>query len=244
MKKFDNSVLITLIIVVGVIILFLISWSIFNSFVPKNTVNSNGMSSIKVMPDLVTVYINIETRGKTSEEANNKNSEIFDKLMDSLSKDGLSNKEIQTHGFNIYPNYNWENGKNEIKDYTAIHSLVTKISAQETSKIGKVIDSSVEAGATVNSVNFELSLERQNQYKAEAIKLAGRDAQIKVQALAEGVGKRVGELISISSSDFYYMPWKIYESSSSSVDLKVATTNIQPSEQEITASVTAIFEIK
>ena len=92
MKKFDNSVLITLIVVGGVIILSLISWSILNSFTPKSTVSSNGMSAIKVMPDLVTIYINIETRGKTSEEANNKNSEIFDKLISSLLKNELKNE--------------------------------------------------------------------------------------------------------------------------------------------------------
>ena len=93
----EKSVQITLIIVLGVVVLFGMLYSSFFSLMPEtNTVTGNGESSIDVVPDLVTVYFNVETKGKTSQEANDNNSAIVDELTTELLKLGLERKEIQT----------------------------------------------------------------------------------------------------------------------------------------------------
>jgi hypothetical protein len=123
--------------------------------------------------------------------------------------------------------------------------LKVEITTDETEKIGDIVNSSLNAGASISSVNFELSPEKQNDAKKEAIKIAAEDARLKAEALASGVGKKLGSLVSISNSDFYYSPWNVYTSSGyGSTDAKEAVMQITPSEQEITASVNAVFKIK
>lgn len=243
-KQFDKSVLITGIIVIGIIAALFIGAKYFGNS-PQNTITANGISSVKILPDVVSVYIGIDTKGTTSSEANNKNSEIYSSVKKTLMNLGLDEKEIQTQSFNIYPTYDYTSGSGKITGYQASHSLKIQVSANNVEMIGKVIDAGVNSGAGISSINFELSMEKQNEVKAQAIKLAAEDAKTKAEALAEGVGKKLGSLVSVSSSDFNYTPWIIYNADSGgSVGAKETATQIQPSEQEVTASVNAVFKIR
>jgi uncharacterized protein len=248
--KMDKSVQITLIIVLGFVIIAGIGYATFSSLMPskQNTVTGNGQAVVKVTPDLVKVYFGVETTAKTSQEAKDNNSVIVDNVITALLKQGFERKEIQTQDFNIYPDYNWDTGKQELKGYKATHTLVVEIPTEQSDKIGNAIDAGVDAGALINYINFELSQDKQNEYKAQALKLASEDAKLKADSIATGLNKQVGKLVSVSDNNFYYSPWNIYSTASSgSADVamaKEATTNIQPGNQEISASVTAIFELK
>ena len=237
----EKSVQITLIIVAGFVLLGFLGFIALQGLNPnQNTVTGEGLANIKAVPDLVGVYFNVQTRGTTSEEATTKNSEIVDDLITELVKQGFERKDIQTLNFNVYPEYN-RNG------YSVTHQIKVGLSTDRADKIGDVIDAGVEAGAGISYINFELSQEKQNEYKAQALKLAAEDAKLKAQAIAEGLGKKVGNLVSTSSSDFNYYPWAVYSSSGRAEDAtlaKEATTNIQPSEQEISARVIAIFKLR
>lgn len=237
----EKSTQTTTIIAVTLVIMTLIITSSLNP--SSNTINANGQAEIEAMPDLITIYFNIETDGSTSKEAEDANSGISNLLIQSLVAQGFKEKEIQTTSYNIYPNYNWNSGTQKIIGYKASHMMKLEISAEDSEKLSGIIDSSTESGALISSIDFALSQEKQNQYKAEALKLASEDARIKAEAVAEGLNKRLGKLVSVSTNDFDYYPWRIYESGSSSEDAKTATANIQPSEQKINARVTAVFKI-
>jgi uncharacterized protein YggE len=246
-SKIDKSVQIILIVVLAIIVLVGMGYMTFISLTPTlNTVTGNGQATIGTMPDLVTVYFNIETEGKTSVEAKDKNAEIVDDLIIALLKEGFERKDIQTQNFNIYPDYDWNGREREIKGYRARHSIRVELSTEESDKIGKVIDAGVNAGAGISYINFELSQEKQSEYKAEAIKLAAEDAKIKAEALAEGLDKKLGRLVSVSDSYFDYSPWRIYEMGEEQTVgiVKEATTNIQPGEQKISASVRVIYKLR
>lgn len=244
-NQIDKSVWITLIIVAGAIAISLVIYSGVNLFAEKKTVSAEGRSEIKVQPDVVGIYFNIQTEGKTADEARNKNSEIVEKMKSSLKEEGFSDSEIQTQSFNIYPKYDYSGRDQRITGYTATHSIRVEVDAGETEKIGKAIDRGVDAGAGINYINYELDPENQKEYKTEAIRLATEDARAKAKALAEGAGQRLGDIVSVSTSDFGYSPWRIFsaEGSATAEDAK-ASTDIQPSEQTINARVTAVFEIR
>ncbi|HLC87089.1 MAG TPA: SIMPL domain-containing protein [Candidatus Nanoarchaeia archaeon] len=246
-----KSVQITLIIVLGVLILAGLGFYTISSFSPfkRDTISVTGNSKVEAMPDIVTVYFNVQTSGKTTEEASQKNSEIVDSLVNGLLAEGFLREDIQTENFNIYPEYEWINGKRQDKGFTAVHSIKLKMPASETDKIGKSVDIGAKAGASINYINFELSQEKQNDYKAEAMKLAAEDAKIKAEAVAEGLGKEVGKLVSVSVDQFDYYPWRIYETAGAgfaeeAMLAKEAATGIQPGEKEISAQVSAVFKIK
>ena len=247
----DKSVQITLIIVGAVLALALIGGFLFMNVIPTgNTVSAQGMSVVKATPDIVTVYFNVQTNGTTASEAKDKNAEIVDDAITELVKLGLERKDIVTENFNVYPDYSYDyrTGAQTSRGYIATHSIKVELASSDFDKVGGVIDAGVDAGALISYINFELSLEEQNKLKAEALKLAGEDARLKAEATAEGLDKSLGRLVSVSSSNFDYYPWQIYRNadmmSSGVAEAKVATTSIQPGQQEVTASINVVYKIK
>ena len=239
--KMDKSVQITLIVVVGIILLALIVPNITNP--SQNTISVAGTATIEVTPDLVGVYFSVDTQGATANEAGDKNTLIVQDLTNALIALGFEEDEIQTQSYNIYPDYNYPAGT--IKGYRATHSLRVEVLANQSARIGSVVDAGLDAGAGLGYLNFELSQENQNKYKAEAMKLAAQDATAKAEGVAEGFGKSLGSLVSVTINDYGYVPWLAYDASGAEGSVvREAATSIVPTEQQISASVTAIFKIR
>jgi hypothetical protein len=201
-----------------------------------------------VMPDLIGVYFNVETDGSTSKISEDENSAITDALMEKLSQQGFEEEEIQTTSYNIYPNYNWNSGKNRITGYRASHTLRIEISSEDSEKLGTIIDAATDSRAGISYINFELSKDKENEYKSEALKLAAQDAKLKAKSIADGLDKRLGRLVSTSDNSFYYSPWRVYESAasggiSSNDEAKMESASIQPGEQTITGRISATYRI-
>lgn len=246
MKKVDKSILITGMIVLGVMIVVFGVLGFFKNVSGYNTISASGESSISVSPDLVVVYFEILTTGSDGETASEENSEIYDRLYNSLTVLGFTDEQIVTQGYSVYPNYDYSSSTRRITGYTASHSVNVEIDASETDKIGPVLDAGIDSGAGISYISYELTEENQSKYKAEAIRTATEDARVKAEALAEGAGERLGKLVSISSSDYYYYPMMAYsrgdimeESSGSDI-----ATDINPSEQDVSARVTVLFRIR
>ena len=250
MTNMDKSVKITLIIAVAIVVLALIGYIFINNLVNagSNTVSVDGQSTIKVTPDIVTVYFNVQTNGSTAKEAKDLNSGIVDKLTSELIKLGFESKDIQTESLNIYEDLRWENDRQKSYGFIASHQIKVELSTNSASKISEVIDAGVDSGALLSYINFELSTTKQNQYKAQALTEASKDAANKAQAIASGLGKRVGKLVSVSTSNFDYRPWNVYTASAGGMmedaaQAKVAANNIQPGSQEISGYVSATYKI-
>ena len=248
--KLRSSVQITLIIVAGIILLTLISILTIKSFVSssKDSLQVNGQSTIKVTPDLITLSYNVETKGNTSKEAEDSNTDIVNDLIYRVIQLGFDKTDLKTENFNIYPEYDWQSGEQKLLGYKAVHSLKIELTVDEMSKAGELIDAGTNAGTGISYINFELSPELEQEYKSKSIKLAAQDAKIKAEAIAEGFDKKVGKLVSVSLSEGnYYSPWRMYDSmeAGGSVAMaKEAVANIQPSEKEITAYVSAVYKLR
>jgi len=241
----DKSVQKTWIIVGGILVALLLVFAFVNNFANPRTISSTGTSTMEVLPDFVVVYFSIDTKGTTANEASNKNSKIVDDMKAALLLEGITEKEIKTINFNVYPNYDYRSGSSVITGYNAQHSLKVELNVDEKEKIGSVIDAGVGAGAGISYINYELNEDNQKKYKVEAIKLATEDARLKAEALAEGAGSSLGSIVSVSSSEWGYVPWLAADSSAvmEKGGAEIAT-EINPNEQEISATVNAVFRIR
>ena len=242
-----DSIKITWIIVSAVFAIALIGGLIYwNVNAPKNELSVTGSSTIKAMPDLVSVYFTVDTSGLTALAAKDANSLISAKVIENLVKIGLERDEIATESFNIYEDFVWENGRQRSKGFKATNSLKVVLDSEKMEKVGEVIDAGVNGGAMISYINFELSTEKENYYKAIAFENAAEDARIKAESIASGLNKEVGSLVSVSAQEFGYRPWPLYASAGAESDVaqaKAAVTNIQPGEKEVTGQVNAVFKI-
>lgn len=244
-KELQKTLIISGTIIIIAVLLFLA----FKPTSYNNTINVDGTSQVKATPNLIGIYFNVETSGDTSAEANSANTEIVSALKTSLINLEIPEEKITTQNFNIYQDYDWVNGKRVEKGYKATHSLKIELSTDDSEKIGQVIDAGVAAGAGISYINFELTQDLQNSYKAQAMQQATQDAKTKAEAIATGLNKKLGRLVSISTSDFGYSPWNIYSAkgvgiSEDAAEAQVAATSITPSEQTIYAQVSVVFKLR
>ena len=233
-------------ILVVIIILLVAGFLFYNSSnTEATTINVNGQSTIKAEADEVSVYVGIETTEKTSEESKNANAKISDNVLVVLKTAGIPEGDIETSSYYIYPEYDWSNNKQELVGYRT--SNVLKITTKDFDKVGTIVDSSVDAGATtIQSINFELSQDKQNEVKTQAISKATEDAKVKAEATAQGLNAKLGKVKTVTIQDYNYYPFPIYASADggAALDVKeVARTAIQPSSLDVSSTVNVVFEI-
>lgn len=210
----------------------------------SRTVSATGTAQMSVMPDEAIVYLLIETRNASADAARNMNSEVSSKVLGALYKIGINKSDIETQNYNIYPEYNWSSGSQEIVGYVASNNI--QVSSKDFNNVGKIVDASVKAGALVSYINFDLSMAKQNEYKKLVLANASNDAKAKAEAIAEGLGAKLGSLVSVSSSDYNYYPYPLYRSDMAAgvSSLEKATTDISPQKLDVTGTVTVSYSIK
>ena len=107
------------------------------------------------------IVLGVESEAKTANESLSQNSNSLNSVISSLTNSGLSEDDIQTSNFSIYPMYD------SIKDFNGNWQQVltgyrvSNILSIQTDKIdsaGDIIDAAVSSGANrVDNVSFQLS---------------------------------------------------------------------------------------
>ena len=200
------------------------------------TIRVSGESLIEVEPDIAYVYIEIETDGFTSREAKKKNDRISEEIMKNLEFTYV--EEIETDSFNIRKRYDWED--TGVRNYVATNVL--KVTTDDVEWVGRIVDKAVNNGATgIRRVSYELSEDKEEEIKKNALKKASENAYGKALVMAEGLGKEIGELISIEESDFGYMPYEgvVLETFAG----QAFDTKILPKDVEIRTTITLVYEV-
>lgn len=207
-------------------------------------ISAVGSSEIKAKPDMISVYITSQARDNSSSVAQEKALEISNKLVSELEKLGISDDDIELSNFNVYEDFDWSSSERKSIGFIASQSITVKLS--EFNKTLSVIKAATASGALVNGINYELSINKQNEYKAQALKKAGEDAKIKASSLAAGFGKRLGKLVSVQSQDFFYQPYPLYAKADiagmeGNIQAESAIAGVSPSDLTTTASVSATY---
>jgi uncharacterized protein YggE len=220
---------------------------VFSGVVAGETISVEGVSEVSVMPDLVSVYFNVEVLDDSAEVAKNENAEIVDAVKAGLIEVGFSREDFETQNFNVREEFDW--GRDEERTslgFRASHSIVVRVDAEDEEMIGKAIDVAVDNGALLGYVNFELSQELENEYKAEALRLAAQDAKIKAEAVADGLGVRLGKVVSTDMGNgFGYYPRMAF-AESDVVGLKGAeiATDIEVGEEKVRSSISVTYKLR
>lgn len=213
----------------------------------KKTLDSNGNSKIEVSANKVSIIIGYDSRNKDAAAAQEDNKLVSEQIINSLKNAGVKDSEIETLSYYVNPEYDWSNGKQTLKDYLATHTL--KISTLDLDKIGSYIDAAISGGANrVDSISYELTTEKQNELKAQALKEAAENARTKAEAIAAGSGTKIKKLVSVQDTSYDYRAWdypvmyaKAEGATSSDINIP---TQVETGKIVIEASVRAVFEIQ
>lgn len=246
----EKSVKITSIIMGVLLIISILGLITFIQLAPPaQTLSTTGVATIKATPDIMTLNLNVISRSNNLEEANQKNLEKVSLLINSLKEIGIKEEKITTTHLSVNEEYDWTSSGRKFIGYVATQNIRVEISTNESGIMSKAIDASVSNNAIVSYINFELSKDLENYYKTQAIELATLDAKNKAQAMVQGLGQKLGKVVSISDSEIYYSAYPIYRNydldSVSGSEAKTAIeSSITPRDQEIYGSVRIIYSVK
>jgi len=162
--------------------------------VPQIVVTGHG--EVKVSPDRATVQIAVQTRAATASEAAAQNATKQQSVLSALRALGLTNDQLSTVNYQVYPEQRYEQGKDPvISGYNVTNTIVADI--RRLDQVGKVIDAALSHGANlISSLQFYSSNTQgaRRTAIASAIEMARADAD----AAARAAGGSLGPLLEIN----------------------------------------------
>ncbi|MBT7902232.1 SIMPL domain-containing protein [Candidatus Woesearchaeota archaeon] len=212
-----------------------------------NIIKVSSDGEITVEPDKATSYVEITTLKTTANAAQEENAKLSDQVIAALKEKGIDESDIETNSFNLYPKQEWnrDTEKSELVGYEVTHSL--KIETKNIDQVGDYLDTAIKAGANrVNRISFGLSDEKSKEVKSQALDLAAKNAKTKAQNLAKSLDINLVKITQVYESETNYYPIEKYPMMSASfAESKVmdSSVNLQPSDVEVSAQVTLVYEI-
>jgi uncharacterized protein YggE len=209
-----------------------------------------GTSSIELKPDMATLSLGIESSASTVSEARDNASISINEILNVMKNLGIDDDDIQTTAFNIYPQYEYievrENGRvrgvQELIGFTvSSRSLVT---VKNLDDIGGIIDKIIDAGG--NDVRFngiDFGIQDPVPYQSELRKLAVEDGITKASQLAEYSGVKLGAITMItdySSQASIPTDTNIFAEKA----MAIPSTSINPGSLSLSMRIDMVFEIK
>lgn len=153
-----------------------------NTNVKNNVMTVYGKGSIKVKPDIAIASIGVIVENKDLKTAQGQSMERANKVLDTLRRMGINERDIKTENYTINPEYDYIEGKQVFRTYKVTNTF--RVTLRDLNRIGEVIDAAVASGANVvNNITF--TIENPDKYYNQALKIAVRNALEKARELGE-----------------------------------------------------------
>jgi len=199
-------------------------------------------ASSKRVPDVATISTGVVTRAADANAAMRQNADQMAKVMAAIKAAGVAERDIQTSGENLNPNYNYTRNKPpKINGYEARNTVSIKV--RDIGKLGKVMDSLVAAGANdLNGPSFEV--DKPDEAYDEARRGALEKAQARAEMYAKALGLRVRRIVSIDESGSSFpRPMPMMRTMAMAAPKAAADTEVSPGEASLSAHLNVVFEL-
>jgi uncharacterized protein YggE len=204
------------------------------------TISVSGTGRVTVTPDTATVVLGVVERAGSAKVAQERAAQKMAALVDTVKKNGVAEKDIQTVNISLNPVYDYSDNTQKLIAYEANQSIAVKV--RKLADTGAIIDEAVQAGGSYVS-SISLSLDDTTGPVAEARKLAVADAKAKAEALAGAAGVRVVSVMTITESGTIPPVPVVYREAGGAMASDKAITPIEAGSQEIAVDVSIVYEI-
>ena len=193
-------------------------------------------------PDIAHISAGVVTTAPTASAALEQNAQQMARVTAALRRAGVADRDIQTSSINLHPDYRHdERGSNpQIIGYRASNEVMVRF--RDIANAGKILDTLVAQGA--NQINGPmLGIDKPEQALDEARTKAVAAARARAEIYARAIGKRVGQILSISEAGGHFAPRPMAQMRSFDV-AEAASTKIEPGEQTLQVSLAVSFELE
>ena len=207
----------------------------------EHTISVSGTGRVITAPDVADLRLGVQVTRTTVKDARNVAAGQMNKVIAALKKLGIDDKDLQTTGLSLQPNYTYPNGGNpRLTGYTLSNGVA--VTVRDLNKLGDAIDDGLGAGATTfDGVTFRVDnpAKAQDQARQEAL----AQAKAKAQTLASGAGVSITGVASIAETAAP-LPYPIYFGAAQAGGIpKDAATPVQVGTNEVMVTVTVEYLI-
>ncbi|RPK09487.1 SIMPL domain-containing protein [Priestia endophytica] len=156
-----------------------------------NTMLLEGEGTAVMEPDQASLIIGIVTNNESPVKAQEENTTRSHNVIRALKTLGISEQNIRTNSYSIYPRYDYIEGVSTLKDYEVQHLLL--VTVKDLSLLGLVYETALENGATTTH-SMRLSLSNTETAYEEALSNALLGVQHKARSLSKSMGVKVNPI--------------------------------------------------
>ena len=202
--------------------------------------NVSAQAEARRVPDVATISAGVVTQAADGNTAMRQNAEQMAKVMAAIKAAGIAEKDIQTSGISLNPQYRYvENEAPSITGYQATNTVSLKV--RDITKLGKVLDSLAAQGANqINGPSFQI--DQPEPVYDEARLAALKKAKDRAETYAKALDLKVRRIISISEGGgggFRPVPMMAM-SARGKAEMDTA---VSPGETEVSVSLDVVFEL-
>lgn len=206
------------------------------------TISVTGNGLVSTEPDRATVQMSIVSRAKELDAAQAGAAKVTASVLSLTDKLDIDRNKVDTTGATVRPDYRWnrEKEEQELRGYIAERQMGVKVDDLE--KLGRLVEGAVAAG--VNQVSApQLDSSRRESMHREALALAAKDARANAKVLAETLGAKLGDPISVSDRSAPPQPPVPQARMASMAMESDSAATYNAGDLTFTASVTVVFEL-
>lgn len=204
----------------------------------RNTISVSGFAEQNVAPDQAKLVVQIETEGKTAQEAQDMNAEVSANVLAAAQR-FLPKKQIETIGYSLMKqqSYDPQTGKPLFLGYAHVHTL--QLTLDDLDRMGDLLDALPAVGVThLQGISFLLSKEKERMVREEILQLAVQQAQHKADVLADAFHVRRGKPVMISETNSFFTPSR---TSPETLFSAARAPEVLPGDVTVSVSVQAAF---
>ncbi len=208
----------------------------------KETINVAGSSELTFDPDEAEVWAGISVLKTNAADAQSEANRVINAVIDGLRYKGISDSDISTEQLNLYEEKEWSGGEYKSVGWRATQTL--KIKTKDMSKVGTIVDVAVNNGANqINSIQFGLSPEKEQEYKQKALADAAKNAKEKAETIATSLGVKLGKVKTVSESNYYYRPYVYAMEKTAAVDMVQEAAAVMPGDVAVNGQISIVYYI-
>lgn len=162
-------------------------------------------------------------------------------LIEKVKGLGVDKADVQTTNYNIYPNYDYTDGKQTIRNYQVNQSVTIKI--RDLTKANQILALAGEVGAN-NVSGLQFTVDDRDSYKEKARQEALKKVAAKRDALAASLGVKLRSIVTYNEYEVTGGADAYKNYSMGGTPEAVANPSVEAGSNEIAVHVTVVFEVQ
>ena len=206
------------------------------------TVTVTGSAEMQAAPDRAVIEASVEATGDSAAAVRDELSTRSDSRRQALRNAGLDDDQLTTGRFAIRPQYNRREpgAEPEQTGYEGTHT--TTIEVDDVDATGDVIDTAIDGGAdSIGRIEYTLAASTRESLREDALKAAVDSARDEADVLAARVDSQVVSVQRLNAAGGGLSP--TYERYDVAEEASVGSTELQPDDVTVSASVEATYRI-